>query len=120
MEVGGRGQELTRTGKPRRSQKCRRPIQVKVRMTEEEHAKLLELSEIARVHPQGVIRMLIAGKDWRPVPKLAIEESRALVGMSRNVNQIAIRLNSLGEFNNEVAVKLIEELGRYIRCLSSK
>ena len=96
----------------------KRTKEIKIRMTETEHQRLLERCE--RSHLAEWLRQLGLGEQIsrkRPVPEVAPELLRQVSGMGNNLNQIARRLNQSDSLTPSERVSLLSILNSLDRQL---
>ena len=78
------------------SEKRRRTFQVKVRFTPDEHAHLLNQARITNKSPT-MLTAAVAGVRLKPVTKYPHEVFRAIIGLSRNFNQLVKKLHATSQ-----------------------
>ena len=96
----------------------KRTKEIKIRMTETEHQRLLERCD--RLHLAEWLRQLGLGEQTsrkRPVPEVAPELLRQVSGMGNNLNQIARRLNQSDSLTPSERVSLLSILNSLDRQL---
>gem|GEM_PF-670691 len=96
----------------------KRTKEIKIRMTETEHQRLLERCD--RLHLAEWLRQLGLGEQTsrkRPVPEVAPELLRQISGMGNNLNQIARRLNQSDSLTPSERVSLLSLLNSLDRQL---
>jgi len=96
----------------------KRTKEIKIRMTETEHQRLLERCD--RIHLAEWLRQLGLGEQTarkRPVPEVAPELLRQVSGMGNNLNQIARRLNQSDSLTPSERVSLLSILNSLDRQL---
>jgi len=96
----------------------KRTKEIKIRMTETEHQRLLERCD--RTHLAEWLRQLGLGEYTarkRPVPEVAPELLRQVSGMGNNLNQIARRLNQSDSLTPSERVSLLSILNSLDRQL---
>ncbi|HFT2752586.1 TPA: MobC family plasmid mobilization relaxosome protein [Klebsiella quasipneumoniae] len=96
----------------------KRTKEIKIRMTETEHQRLLERCD--RIHLAEWLRQLGLGEQTarkRPVPDVAPELLRQVSGMGNNLNQIARRLNQSDSLTPSERVSLLSILNSLDRQL---
>ena len=96
----------------------KRTKEIKIRMTETEHQRLLERCD--RLHLAEWLRQLGLGEQTsrkRPVPEVAPELLRQISGMGNNLNQIARRLNQSDSLTPSERVSLLSILNSLDRQL---
>lgn len=96
----------------------KRTKEIKIRMTETEHQRLLERCD--RLHLAEWLRLLGLGEQTsrkRPVPEVAPELLRQVSGMGNNLNQIARRLNQSDSLTPSERVSLLSILNSLDRQL---
>jgi len=96
----------------------KRTKEIKIRMTETEHQRLLERCD--RLHLAEWLRQLGLGEHMsrkRPVPEVAPELLRQVSGMGNNLNQIARRLNQSDSLTPSERVSLLSILNSLDRQL---
>lgn len=96
----------------------KRTKEIKIRMTETEHQRLLERCD--RIHLAEWLRQLGLGEQTarkRPVPEVAPELLRQVSGMGNNLNQIARRLNQSDSLTPSERVSLFSILNSLDRQL---
>lgn len=103
-----------------RSNKRRRIHQVMVRFSPDEHAHLLEQATRANKRPAKLIRALVAGSRLKSVALYPPEVYRAIVGLSRNFNQLVKKVHSTSALNREDTQAMLEELHKVWLCLISR
>ena len=103
-----------------RSDKRRRIHQVMVRFSPEEHAHLLEQAKRANKRPQKLIRALVTGSRLKSVALYPPEVYRAIVGLSRNFNQLVKKVHSTSTLDREDTQAMFEELHKVWLCLISR
>lgn len=108
--------EETAPKKPR-SEKRRRTLQVMVRFSPEEHVHLLEQAKRANKRPAKLIRALVAGSRLKSVALYPPEVFRAIVGLSRNWNQLVKKVHSTSALDHEDTQAMFEELHKVWLCL---
>jgi len=96
----------------------KRTKEIKIRMTETEHQRLLERCD--RLHLAEWLRQLGLGEQTsrkRPVPEVAPELLRQVSGIGNNLNQIARRLNQYDSLTPSERVSLLSILNSLDRQL---
>ena len=96
----------------------KRTREIKIRLTDSEHQRLLERSD--RLHLAEWLRQLGLGEQTsrkRPVPEVAPELLRQISGMGNNLNQIARRLNQSDSLTPSERVSLLSLLNSLDRQL---
>lgn len=96
----------------------KRTKEIKIRMTESEHQRLLERCD--RTHLAEWLRQLGLGERTarkRPVPEVAPELLRQVSGIGNNLNQIARRLNQSDSLTPSERVSLLSILNSLDRQL---
>ncbi|EFG4207930.1 plasmid mobilization relaxosome protein MobC [Escherichia coli] len=96
----------------------KRTKEIKIRMTETEHQRLLERCD--RIHLAEWLRQLGLGERTsrkRPVPEVAPELLRQVSGIGNNLNQIARRLNQSDSLTPSERVSLLSILNSLDRQL---
>ena len=96
----------------------KRTKEIKIRMTETEHQRLLERCD--RIHLAEWLRQLGLGEHTsrkRSVPEVAPELLRQVSGMGNNLNQIARRLNQSDSLTPSERVSLLSILNSLDRQL---
>ena len=96
----------------------KRTKEIKIRMTETEHQRLLERCD--RIHLAEWLRQIGLGEQTsrkRPVPEVAPELLRQVSGMGNNLNQIARRLNQSDSLTPSERVSLLSILNSLDRQL---
>lgn len=96
----------------------KRTKEIKIRMTETEHQRLLERCD--RLHLAEWLRQLGLGEQTsrkRPAPEVAPELLRQVSGMGNNLNQIARRLNQSDSLTPSERVSLLSILNSLDRQL---
>jgi len=96
----------------------KRTKEIKIRMTETEHQRLLERCD--RLHLAEWLRQLGLGEQTsrkRPVPEVAPELLRQVSGMGNNLNQLARRLNQSDSLTPSERVSLLSILNSLDRQL---
>jgi len=96
----------------------KRTKEIKIRMTETEHQRLLERCD--RIHLAEWLRQLGLGEHTarkRPVPEVAPELLRQVSGIGNNLNQIARRLNQADSLTPSERVSLLSLLNSLDRQL---
>lgn len=96
----------------------KRTKEIKIRMTDTEHQRLLERCD--RIHLAEWLRKLGLGEHTarkRPVPEVAPELLRQVSGMGNNLNQIARRLNQSDSLTPSERVSLLSILNSLDRQL---
>jgi len=96
----------------------KRTKEIKIRMTEAEHQRLLERCD--RIHLAEWLRQLGLGEHAvrkRPAPEVAPELLRQVSGMGNNLNQIARRLNQSDSLTPSERVSLLSILNSLDRQL---
>ena len=96
----------------------KRTKEIKIRMTDTEHQRLLERCD--RLHLAEWLRQLGLGEHTsrrRRVPEVAPELLRQVSGIGNNLNQIARRLNQLDGLNPTERVSLLAVLNSLDRNL---
>ena len=96
----------------------KRTKEIKIRLTETEHQRLLDRCD--RAHLAEWLRQLGLGEHTsrrRRVPEVAPELLRQVSGIGNNLNQIARRLNQLDGLNPTERVSLLAVLNSLDRNL---
>ena len=99
----------------------KRMIKISVRLNEEEHTHLKQLSETAGLKMEPLIRQLILGRDVKPRPPENLAALlRQMSAMGNNINQIAKVANSahfVRKEDMEAIQKMQDELWQVIKEL---
>lgn len=99
----------------------KRMIKISVRLNEEEHTHLKQLSETAGLKMEPLIRQLILGRDVKPRPPENLAALlRQMSAMGNNINQIAKVANSahfVRKEDMEAIQKMQDELWQAIKEL---
>lgn len=102
------------------SESRRRTFQVKVRFTPEEHAHLLSQAQIANKSPTMFIRAAVAGVRLKAVTKYPDDVFRAIIGLSRNFNQLVKKLHATSQLDLPETRELTARLEVLLQCLYSR
>lgn len=83
-------------------------------LSEKENAEFMKKVELCGLPQSTVIRMLIKGYEPREKPDKEFYDSmRQLYGISNNLNQIAIKANSLGFVDTRLLKDKIDKLNKF-------
>jgi hypothetical protein len=91
-----------------------------VRFSPEEHEHLLAQAKRANKGPARLIRALVAGSRLKSVALYPPEVYRAIVGLSRNFNQLVRKVHSTSALDREDTRTMFEELHKVYECLISR
>lgn len=102
------------------SESRRRTSKVEVRFSPDEYAHLLNQAQITNKSPTMLIRAAVAGARLKPVTRYPDDVFRAIVGLSRNFNQLVKKLHATSQLDLPEARELTSRLEALLQCLYSK
>ena len=109
----------TEPRKPR-SENRRRTLKVEVRFSPDEHAHLLDQARIANKSPTTFMRSAVAGIRLKAVMRYPDDVFRAIIGLSRNFNQLVKKLHATSQLDLPEARELTAKLEALLQCLYSR
>ena len=103
-----------------RSESRRRTSKVEVRFSPEEYTHLLNQAQIVNKSPTMFIRAAVAGVRLKAVTKYPDDVFRAIIGTSRNFNQLVKKLHATSQLDLPEARELTARLEALLQCLYSR